>query len=62
MWTHNLRDIEWDENYSSESYMGPAVKVQSGVQGREVLKSAHERGYVIVGGNCPVGHFSSVSR
>jgi len=61
VWTHNLRDIVWNENYSSESYTGPAVKVQSGVQGREVTKSAHDRGYVVVGGNCPVSRFYPAS-
>jgi len=57
-----LKDIEWNENYSSEKYTGPAVKVQAGVLGQEVYESANERGYAVVGGSCPVSHFLACSK
>ncbi len=52
IWTHHLKSTNLLQ-YSSPSYTGPALKVGSGVQGFELLKAAHNNGYVAVTGECP---------
>ncbi|KAI9375101.1 hypothetical protein BJX61DRAFT_200869 [Aspergillus egyptiacus] len=52
VWTHHLKDIEYLD-WSDQTYSGPAYKLGSGVQGFDVLEATHERGHVIVGGECP---------
>jgi hypothetical protein len=52
IWTHNLKDVKYFSNYTSQScgYDGPAFKLGVGVQAFEIYKEAHDRGLVIVGG------------
>ena len=50
IWTHNLKDIEYYENYRSPSYTGPAVKMGAGVQAFEIYEKAKELGFTVVGG------------
>jgi len=54
VWTHNLREIEFIENYNSSKYTGPAFKVSAGVLGGEIIAAAKEKGLVVVAGECPV--------
>ncbi|EMD63114.1 hypothetical protein GGP41_005140 [Bipolaris sorokiniana] len=52
IWTHNMKDIEYIEEYvdSKLNYSGPAFKSGAGVQAFELYKAASEKGRVIVGG------------
>ena len=50
IWTHNLKDIEYLEDYSGSGYQGPAVKLGSGVQAFEVYEKSQELGFTAVGG------------
>ncbi|EMR66545.1 putative fad linked oxidase-like protein [Eutypa lata UCREL1] len=53
IWTHNLKKVEFIENYSGpSSYTGPALKVGSGIQVGEIYAAAHEYGVTAVGGEC----------
>ncbi|KAK4671891.1 hypothetical protein QC764_609650 [Podospora pseudoanserina] len=52
-WTHNLKNISIIEDYSSDDYNGPAVKIGAGVQGFDVLDSLKESGYLTLSGSCP---------
>jgi len=53
LWTHNLKSREVIEEYSSEYYNGPALKLGAGVQGHEAYEIAERYGYRVVGGSCP---------
>jgi hypothetical protein len=48
--THMLKDIQFVEEYVSRGYTGPAFRVGSGVQTREIYAAAHQRGHLVVGG------------
>ncbi|GIC86651.1 uncharacterized protein Aud_003025 [Aspergillus udagawae] len=50
IWTHNLKDIEYIENYKSSRYSGPAVKMGAGVQAFEIYSKAKKFGFTAVGG------------
>ncbi|CAI6341901.1 unnamed protein product [Periconia digitata] len=53
IWTHNLKDIDFIENYQSDSgYEGPAFKVAAGVTVREVYEAAEKHGVTMAGGIC----------
>lgn len=57
LWTHNLKDIEFYENYQSSNYKGPAVKMGAGVQAFEIYEKAQELGLTAVGGEGKVRSF-----
>ncbi|CAG8898844.1 unnamed protein product [Penicillium egyptiacum] len=50
IWTHNLKDIEYYENYRGWGYQGPAIKIGAGVQAFEVYAKGQELGFTAVGG------------
>ncbi|KAI0968192.1 FAD binding domain-containing protein [Xylaria arbuscula] len=50
LWTHNLKDIRFYEDYEEGSYKGPAFKMGTGVQTFEAYKAAHSANVTIVGG------------
>ncbi|KAJ5111065.1 hypothetical protein N7532_001600 [Penicillium argentinense] len=50
IWTHNLKEIDYIENYRSPSYQGPAVKLGAGVQAYEIYEKANELGFTAIGG------------
>ncbi|RAQ65265.1 restculine oxidase precursor [Aspergillus flavus] len=54
IWTHNLKDLEFVEQYSDQSsdYSGPAVKVGAGVNVGELYAFADKHGVTAVGGEC----------
>lgn len=58
VWTHNLQERVWIQNYTSSKYIGPAVRIQAGVIGDTVYRDADERGFIVVGGTCPVCNFT----
>lgn len=49
IWTHHLKETEWFEHYKTDDYSGPAVTVQSGVQGFQIYAEANIHGLTIVG-------------
>lgn len=53
IWTHNLKDIQFIENYKSDSgYEGKAMKIAAGVTVREVYQAAHKYEVTALGGIC----------
>ncbi|KAF7586811.1 hypothetical protein BBP40_008266 [Aspergillus hancockii] len=50
LWTHNLKDIKYYEDYQGHGYRGPAVKMGAGVQATEIYSMAKELGFTAVGG------------
>lgn len=52
IWTHNLKDAKYIENYEAEGteWTGAAFKLGSGVQAYEIYKTAAEQGLMVVGG------------
>ncbi|KAF7883178.1 uncharacterized protein EAF01_011687 [Botrytis porri] len=52
VWTHNLKNISFSD-WNSDYFTGKAMKIGAGIQGFEALKSAHDAGFVTVGGECP---------
>lgn len=59
IWTHHLKDIDFDSDYQSPEYQGPAMKVAAGVEGFEVYDAADKYGVSILGGLCPVSQIKS---
>lgn len=57
VWTHNLKDIQFIEDYKIEGYEGKALKLGAGVTIREVYVAAHKYGVSILGGICDVSFF-----
>lgn len=58
IWTHNLKEIKYVQNYQGATYSGPVFKVGAGVQGFELYEAAEKYGVSAVGGICPtVGIF-----
>jgi hypothetical protein len=53
LWTHNLKDVKFIENYVTDDYQGPAVKAGAGVQVHEMYQAAEQFGVSLVGGICP---------
>ncbi|KAF2645835.1 FAD/FMN-containing isoamyl alcohol oxidase-like protein MreA [Massarina eburnea CBS 473.64] len=53
IWTHNLKNIDFIENYKSDSgYEGPVMKLAAGVTVREVYLVAEDHDVTVVGGIC----------
>ncbi|KAL8906001.1 MAG: hypothetical protein Q9207_002286 [Kuettlingeria erythrocarpa] len=52
IWTHHMVEKELLD-YRSPTYTGKAMKMGAGVQALDAYEYAHERGFVVVGGNCP---------
>ncbi|KAK9847752.1 hypothetical protein MYU51_018253 [Penicillium brevicompactum] len=52
IWTHHLKEITINHNYTSPHYTGPAVTVGAGVQGGEVYAALQKQNLVMVGGEC----------
>jgi FAD/FMN-containing dehydrogenase len=52
LWTHYLNTSQIVENYSSDYYTGPAVKVGAGVIAGFLYKTVSDAGYRVVGGTC----------
>ena len=50
IWTHNMKEIKFYEEYEEGSYKGPAFKMGAGVQVYEAYEAAHKEGVTIVGG------------
>ncbi|KAK7191755.1 hypothetical protein DPSP01_007209 [Paraphaeosphaeria sporulosa] len=62
LWTHNLKGIQYINNYKSSTYSGPVFKVGAGVQGYELYQAADKYGVSAVAGICPtVGVFGGYS-
>jgi hypothetical protein len=53
LWTHNLKEIKFLEDYEGQGYKGAAFKVGAGVQVIELYKAADLNHVVVVGGICP---------
>lgn len=56
LWTHNLKDIQFIENYKSAEYSGPAFKAGAGVQGFEILEAARDHDVTVLAGICEVSN------
>ncbi|KAF7378506.1 Fad binding domain protein [Mycena sanguinolenta] len=54
VWMHNLKDVTYIPHFQSAHYTGPAFTVQPGVLGFDVATAAHNKGLVVVGGECTV--------
>ncbi|KAI1267379.1 putative 6-hydroxy-D-nicotine oxidase [Xylariaceae sp. FL1019] len=52
IWTHNLKDIEFIENYKGCGYTGKAIKLGAGVEVGELYAAADKYGVSAVGGEC----------
>lgn len=52
IWTHHMKAMTTFD-YSSPEYTGKAIKMAAGVQAVEAYRYAHQRGLVVVGGDCP---------
>lgn len=53
VWTHHLKEITRIPAYKGSGYQGAAFRLGAGVQGFEIMAAAHEKGLVVVGGECP---------
>jgi FAD/FMN-containing dehydrogenase len=58
IWTHNLKTIQYVENYRSTVYNGPVFKVGAGVQGFELYEAAERYGVTAVAGICRVSLYA----
>jgi hypothetical protein len=54
LWTHNLKDIRFINNYKNPEYSGPAFKAGAGVQGFEILEAARDNEVTVLAGICEV--------
>ncbi|KAF2850140.1 FAD/FMN-containing isoamyl alcohol oxidase-like protein MreA [Plenodomus tracheiphilus IPT5] len=52
LWTHNLKEIRFLENYQNAEYSGPVFKAGAGVQGFEILEAARDNGVTVLAGIC----------
>ncbi|KAI4704725.1 hypothetical protein J4E89_009602 [Alternaria sp. Ai002NY15] len=52
LWTHNLKDVQFIEQYDSAEYSGPAFKAGAGVQGFEILEAARDHDVTVMAGIC----------
>lgn len=50
IWTHNLKQIKFYDNYRQDGYFGPAFKLGAGVQAYDVYEAAHRHHVTLVGG------------
>ena len=55
IWTHHLKDSKFYDNYSTDSYTGPAFKLGAGIQVFEANKLAKDHGVTLIGGEGKVG-------
>lgn len=53
LWTRHLQKIDLVQDFTSDHYSGPAIKVESGVEGGQALAFAHTHGLMVATGNCP---------
>lgn len=54
LWMHNLKEIEFIDQYHSSEYDGPAMKVGAGVEGQELYEAVDKHGFNALAGICPV--------
>lgn len=54
IWTHNLKEIKFLENFRNSVYSGPAFKAGAGVQAFEILEAAQKYGVTVLTGTCVV--------
>tara|TARA_R110002003_G_scaffold110_5_gene9288 strand:- start:988 stop:2451 length:1464 start_codon:yes stop_codon:yes gene_type:complete len=53
IWTHHLKNVEFIDNYKSDSgYVGSAFKVAAGVTVRELYQAADRHNVTVTGGIC----------
>lgn len=52
IWMHHLKDIKI-KDYTSQSYSGKAIKMQAGIQGKDLYPFAFKHNREVVGGSCP---------
>lgn len=52
IWTHHMKEMNIID-YKSANYTGKAIKLGAGVQAIDAYRYAYDRGFVVVGGNCP---------
>ncbi|KAF4974249.1 hypothetical protein FZEAL_8829 [Fusarium zealandicum] len=50
VWTHNLKSIEYFDDYEEGDYKDPAVKAGAGVQAYEAYGAAYKNGVTLIGG------------
>lgn len=50
VWTHNLKEHIFYEDYEQDGYAGPALKLGSGMQATEVYAACRDNGVTCVGG------------
>ncbi|KAI1391408.1 FAD-binding domain-containing protein [Hypoxylon trugodes] len=50
LWTHNLKQIQFFQNYRQGRYRGPALKLGAGVQAFEAYEAARNNNVTVVGG------------
>ncbi|KAF6786562.1 long-chain-fatty-acid-CoA ligase [Colletotrichum sojae] len=53
LWTHKLRKLEVLNNFTSQAYSGPAIRMGAGVRGLEAYAAAEAHGLRVAGGFCP---------
>lgn len=53
VWTHHLKEITHIPVYKGPGYSGAAFRLGAGVQGFEIMAAAHDKGLIVVGGECP---------
>ncbi|KAJ3345609.1 hypothetical protein HDU83_003909 [Entophlyctis luteolus] len=53
IWTHHLKSIKFNLEYSDGTYSGPAATFGAGVQGFEAIAAARDHGLVVLTGECP---------
>lgn len=53
IWMHNLKDIEYMPNYTTQRYTGKAFKFGAGVTVEEVYHAAEAQNTTVQGGICP---------
>ncbi|KAL4862754.1 hypothetical protein BDV12DRAFT_202744 [Aspergillus spectabilis] len=51
LWTHHLKSTQY-EDYRSDWYTGPALRIGAGVQGHEAMAAAYAHDSVVVTGDC----------
>ncbi|KAJ3580014.1 hypothetical protein NPX13_g554 [Xylaria arbuscula] len=52
IWTHNLKSVDFIEQYKGCGYSGPAMKLGAGVEVGELYAAADKYGVSAVGGEC----------
>ncbi|KAG6361657.1 hypothetical protein INS49_009884 [Diaporthe citri] len=52
IWMSSWKDVQFYENYRTSTYSGPALKIGSGLENKELFAAADEYGVTGVGGLC----------